>query len=144
MWTDRSRLGSDLIVCPFCSIDPAAVVGSTEHVFAIRDANPVTPLHSLVLPQRHVAEYFDLTVVEVIGVDALLRRLRSDIAARDPTVEGFNVGINIGTVAGQTINHCHVHLIPRRRGDVSDPWGGVRAVIPGKAHYPRSDLGSDK
>jgi ATP adenylyltransferase len=75
----------------------------------------------------------------MMGIDELLRRLRGDIVAKDPTVEGFNVGINVGAVAGQTIHHCHVHLIPRRRGDVADPWGGVRAIIPGKAHYPGSD-----
>jgi ATP adenylyltransferase len=74
----------------------------------------------------------------MMGIDELLRQLRNDIVKADDTVQGFNVGINIGTVAGQTIHHCHVHLIPRRSGDVPDPWGGVRAIIPGKAHYPGS------
>jgi putative (di)nucleoside polyphosphate hydrolase len=125
--------------CSFCTVDPSVVIAATELVFAIRDANPVTPLHTLVLPRRHVATYFDLSHLEAIAVDVLLRRIRDDIVAEDETVEGFNVGINIGTVAGQTILHCHVHLIPRRRGDVSDPWGGVRAIIPGKARYPDSN-----
>jgi ATP adenylyltransferase len=94
-------------------------------VFAIRDAYPVTHLHTLVLPGRHVSGYFDLYLPEMMGIDELLRQLRNDIAKADHTVQGFNVGINIGTVAGQTIHHCHVHLIPRRSGDVPDPWGGV-------------------
>lgn len=122
--------------CPFCSIDPSAIVAGNELVFAIRDAYPVTPLHTLVLPRRHVSAYFDLYLPEMMGVDELLRQIRSDIVKTDRAVERFNVGINVGTVAGQTIYHCHVHLIPRRRGDVADPWGGVRPIIPGKAHYP--------
>jgi ATP adenylyltransferase len=81
--------------------------------------------------------YFDLPLPEVAAIDELLRELRIEIASRDSAVKGFNIGINIGTVAGQTIPHCHVHLIPRRCGDVSDPWGGVRAIIPGKARYPK-------
>jgi ATP adenylyltransferase len=113
--------------CPFCSIDQSAVVAGNKLVFAIRDANPVTPFHTLVLPRRHVSAYFDLYLPEMMGVDELLRQLRNDIIETDRTVEGFNVGINIGTVAGQTIHHCHVDLIPRRRGDVADhPRGGAR------------------
>lgn len=108
-------------------------------MFAIPDANPVTPLHTLVLPRRHVATYFDLSHQETIAVNVVLRRIRDGIVTADKTVEGFNIGINVGAVAGQTIPHCHVHLIPRRRGDVRDPWGGVRAIIPGKAHYPDSN-----
>lgn len=71
-----------------------------------------------------------------MAINELSGRLRDDILASDGGVEGFNIGVNIGAVAGQTIFHCHLHLIPRRRGDVADPWGGVRAVIPGKARYP--------
>ena len=126
-------------LCPFCSIDPTVVIAGTELIFAIRDANPVTHLHTLILPRRHVEAYFDLSHQEAIAIDFLLRRIRNDIVAEDKTVEGFNVGINVGTAAGQTILHCHVHLIPRRCGDVRDPWGGIRAIVPGKAHYPDSN-----
>jgi ATP adenylyltransferase len=125
-------------ICPFCSIEPSSVVAGDKLVFAIRQTYPVTPLHTLVLPRRHVSGYFDLYLPEMMGIDELLRQLRNDIVKADNTVEGFNVGINVGTVAGQTIHHCHVHLIPRRPSDVSDPWGGVSAIIPGKAHYPGS------
>lgn len=96
----------------------------------------MTQLHTLVLPRRHAATYFDLNYQEVVAIDELLRRLRDDIRAEDGSVDGFNIGVNVGTTAGQTIPHCHIHLIPRRRGDVPDPWDGVRAIIPGKAHYP--------
>jgi diadenosine tetraphosphate (Ap4A) HIT family hydrolase len=103
--------------------------------YVVHDTSPATPLHCLVLPRRHVASYFDLTDAEMAALHRLLAAARSDILRRDPAVEGFNVGINVGEVAGQTIFHCHVHLIPRRLGDVPNPRGGVRAVIPGKAHY---------
>jgi ATP adenylyltransferase len=126
--------------CPFCAFDPSMEIAGSELVFAIRDAQPVTPLHTLVLPRRHVATYFDLNHLEAIAVDMLLRQLRDQIVAQDDTVEGFNIGINVGPVAGQTILHCHVHLMPRRPGDVPDPWGGVRAIIPGKARYPTLDV----
>ena len=92
--------------CPFCSIDQSAVVAGNELVFAIRAAYPVTSLHTLVLPRRHVSAYFDLYLPEMMGVDELLRQLRNDIVKADRTVEGFNVGVNVGTVAGQTIYHC--------------------------------------
>jgi diadenosine tetraphosphate (Ap4A) HIT family hydrolase len=89
----------------------------------------------LILPRRHVAGYFDLDATEDAAIRGLLTKVRSDILGLDPGIEGFNIGINVGEVAGQTIFHCHVHLIPRRRGDVASPRGGVRAVIPGKANF---------
>lgn len=125
--------------CPFCELSSSNEIAGSNIVFAVRDSYPVTPLHTLVLPRRHVPTYFDLNRDEVLAVDELLRKLRADIAAADASVKGFNIGVNSGAVAGQTIFHCHIHLIPRRRGDVPDPWGGVRAIIPGKAHYPVSN-----
>jgi ATP adenylyltransferase len=121
--------------CVFCSIDPAAIVAGNALAFAIRDRTPVTLLHTLILPKRHAATYFDLVADERRAIDELVVQMRSEILATDSTVEGFNIGINIGAVAGQTVFHCHYHLIPRRRGDVPNPRGGVRAVIPGKADY---------
>jgi diadenosine tetraphosphate (Ap4A) HIT family hydrolase len=130
-------LSPNQTACPFCAMAPSVTVISNYLAFAIRDLNPVTPLHSLILPYRHVPTYFDLSHEEAVAADELLRQLRDEIAAQDRSVEGFNIGVNVGTVAGQTIPHCHIHLIPRRRGDVPDPWGGVRAIFPGKARYPR-------
>lgn len=121
--------------CVFCASAPAHGIAANDLAYAVRDTTPVTPLHTLILPRRHVASYFDLTPDEDGAIRELLAAVRQDITAADPGVEGFNVGVNIGEVAGQTIFHCHVHLIPRRRGDVPNPRGGVRAVIPGKADY---------
>jgi diadenosine tetraphosphate (Ap4A) HIT family hydrolase len=95
----------------------------------------VTSGHTLVVPKRHVADYFGLTREELVACDDLLHVCRRETMATDRTVEGFNIGMNAGAVAGQTIFHCHIHLIPRRAGDVEKPRGGVRHVIPGKGDY---------
>ena len=121
--------------CVFCAAAIASAVGRNALAYAVRDTSPVTPLHTLILPTRHVPSYFDLDANEKCAIDELLEETRRDLLARDPTIAGFNIGINIGAVAGQTIFHCHVHLIPRRPRDVANPRGGVRSVIPGKADY---------
>jgi ATP adenylyltransferase len=118
--------------CLFCSLPPERVIAQNELAFAIRDGFPVTALHTLVIPKRHVEDYFGLTSEELLACDSLLRSLKSDIARTDPMVVAFNIGMNAGRAAGQTIFHCHIHLIPRREGDVENPRGGVRHVIPGK------------
>jgi diadenosine tetraphosphate (Ap4A) HIT family hydrolase len=92
-------------------------------------------MHTLVIPKRHVADYFDLYQPELNAIQALLKEQREKTLAADPAVTGFNVGINTGADAGQTIFHVHVHLIPRRKGDVANPRGGVRGVIPEKQKY---------
>jgi len=120
--------------CVFCELD-REVVGENELAYAIRDGFPVTPLHTLVIPKRHVADYFDLYQPELNAVNRLLQELRASIQAEDDSVTGFNVGVNAGEDAGQTIFHCHVHLIPRRKGDVEKPRGGVRGVVAGKQSY---------
>ena len=111
------------------------MVARNDLAYAVRDTSPVTPLHTLILCRRHIDSYFDLEADEKRAIDDLLEAIRHDVLTRDPAVAGFNIGINVGAVAGQTIFHCHVHLIPRRPGDVANPRGGVRAVIPGKADY---------
>ena len=111
------------------------MIAQNELAYAIRDGFPVTALHTLVIPKRHVEDYFGLTSGELLACDALLRSLKSDITRTDPMVVAFNIGMNAGRAAGQTIFHCHIHLIPRREGDVENPRGGVRHVIPGKGFY---------
>ena len=106
-----------------------------ELACATWDGFPVTPLHCLIIPHRHVADYFSLSRDEVLACDGLLRQTRERLLAEDPTIQGFNIGLNAGAVAGQTIFHCHFHLIPRRVGDVDEPRGGIRNVIPGKGSY---------
>ena len=121
--------------CIFCNIDSTRIIAENELCFAIRDAFPVTDRHTLVLPKRHVSDYFDLHQPERNANEAMLHDQREKILKEDPTVTGFNVGINAGASAGQTVFHVHVHLIPRRDGDVAEPRGGVRGVIPSKQGY---------
>lgn len=121
--------------CLFCTISVERVVAENELAFAIRDGFPVTPLHTLVIPKRHVLDFFGLTPAELQACSILLNDLKTAIDLEDPAVAGFNIGMNAGAAAGQTIFHCHVHLIPRRVGDVENPRGGVRHLIPGKGHY---------
>ena len=121
--------------CVFCSMSEEHIVARNGLAYTVRDTSPVTPLHTLILPSRHISSYFDLDSKEKTAIGELLEEARRDILTRDRTVAGFNIGINVGAAAGQTIFHCHMHLIPRRPGDVANPRGGVRAVIPEKADY---------
>ena len=121
--------------CLFCSIPPVRIVLENELAYAVRDGYPVTEMHSLIIPKRHIQDYFDLTTEELIACDQLIRSLKDEISNSDNSVNGFNIGMNSGETAGQTIFHCHIHLIPRRTGDVDNPRGGVRNVIPGMGNY---------
>jgi ATP adenylyltransferase len=121
--------------CLFCNISQDRVFAENEYAYAIRDGFPVTEKHSLIIPKRHVEGYFGLTTDELIGCNSLLTEIREAIVESDKSVMGFNVGANVGETAGQTIFHCHIHLIPRRSGDVENPRGGVRHVIPSKGNY---------
>jgi ATP adenylyltransferase len=121
--------------CPFCDPPSARVIADNELALALRDKFPVTDGHVLVIPRRHVASYFDLGRPEINACNFLLENLRRATLEEDETVTGFNIGINDGESAGRTIAHCHLHLIPRRKGDIEDPTGGVRGVIPNKRIY---------
>ena len=121
--------------CLFCNIPRERIISENNLSFAIRDNFPVTHLHSLIIPKRHVSEYFSLTEEEISSCNSLLNEIKDSITKEDDSVEGFNIGVNSGEVAGQTIFHCHIHLIPRREGDVENPTGGVRGVIPEKQQY---------
>lgn len=122
--------------CPFCAdVVETRIIAQEGEVIAIRDKYPVTEMHTLILPKRHITEYFDLTSKEKNDADKLILSLKREIKKEDPLVTGFNVGINCGESAGQTIMHAHIHLIPRRDGDTPNPRGGVRGVIPEKMDY---------
>ena len=123
--------------CLFCNMESQRIIRENRLGYAIRDGYPVTPLHTLVVPKRHVASYFDLGRPEVNACNQLLEEVKDEIARLDSEVQGFNIGVNDGEVAGQTVFHCHIHLIPRRRGDAANPRGGVRHIISGKGNYPR-------
>jgi len=125
----------DCLFCAFQSGKERELVSENELCYAIRDGMPVTALHTLIIPKRHIADYFELHQPEINAVHSLLDEMRKQIIGLDSTVTGFNVGINSGEDAGQTIFHCHIHLIPRRKGDMDNPRGGVRGVIPDKRIY---------
>jgi len=108
---------------------------SHELVFAIPDGYPVTPLHTLIIPKRHASTFFELGQAEINACTFLVKDQKNRIEDEDHSVDGFNIGMNNGVSAGQTINHWHMHLIPRRTGDVDDPRGGVRHTLPGKGYY---------
>jgi diadenosine tetraphosphate (Ap4A) HIT family hydrolase/5-methylcytosine-specific restriction endonuclease McrA len=131
----RKRMGDRVTDCFLCFTAQRPIIAQNELAFALYDAHPVTPLHAMIVPRRHATTYFDLYDPERRAINLLLDEMRLKVLAQDDDVEGFNVGMNCGTAAGQTIMHCHVQLIPRRPRDVDQPRGGVRAVIPGKAAY---------
>ncbi|WP_241667342.1 HIT domain-containing protein [Pseudodesulfovibrio senegalensis] len=123
--------------CKFCftEINPAIVVEEHNSVFAILDKYPVSEGHHLIIPKRHVADWFTMTTQERREGEELIRVLKKRIEIADKTITGFNVGMNTGESAGQTIFHAHIHLIPRRDGDTPHPRGGVRGAIPEKMDY---------
>lgn len=122
--------------CPFCSASiDSKTIERLGTVVAIKDKHPVTKGHILVLPIRHTPDFFSMTLEEKKDADNLIRILRDKIEKADSTVTGFNIGVNCGKSAGQTITHAHIHLIPRREGDIPNPKGGVRGVIPDKMGY---------
>lgn len=105
-------------------------MAENEFVFVVRDNYPATPGHTLLLPKRHVPDYFGLNAQELAAMHDMLCEQKRVLEGEDASIEGFNIGMNCGEVAGQSFFHCHVHLIPRRKGDVENPKGGVRHVIP--------------
>ena len=121
--------------CLFCNIKQTDIITENELAFAIYDGFPVTSKHCLVIPKRHIGDYFELYQPEINACNKLIFELKNKISKNDKSVKGFNIGINSGEEAGQTIMHCHIHLIPRRKGDIENPRGGVRGVIPSKQKY---------
>ena len=123
--------------CIFCKIIKEELQFENKLAYSSIDSYPVSEFHSLIVPKRHVETYFELTSEEIQACNELILKTKEKILKKDSNVKGFNIGTNAGKVAGQSIMHCHIHLIPRREGDVEDPQGGVRSVIPKKQHYKR-------
>ena len=123
--------------CIFCSIKKEKIIFNNELAVSSFDSYPVSKHHALIFPKRHMKDYFDLNDEEVFACNKLIKLLKNFILKLDPTVKGFNIGSNAGKISGQSVMHCHIHLIPRRQGDVKNPQGGVRGVIPSKQHYIR-------
>jgi diadenosine tetraphosphate (Ap4A) HIT family hydrolase len=120
--------------CIFCNLASERIIAENELCLAIRDGFPVSEGHTLIIPKRHAADYFDLTSDEIAAMQAMMKESKCQL---DNTLhpDGYNVGVNVNAAAGQTVFHVHMHLIPRYIGDVENPKGGVRGVIPGKQKY---------
>ena len=123
--------------CLFCKIKESSLAHENNLAYASYDSYPVSKYHCLIIPKRHTKDYFELTNEELIACNDLIKFVKDEITNKDQTVSGFNIGTNVGKVSGQSIFHCHFHLIPRRKDDVENPQGGVRSVIPNKQHYKR-------
>ena len=123
--------------CIFCVIRKEELQFENRLAYSSIDSYPVSEFHSLIVPKRHVETYFELSYEEIQACNELILKTKEKILKQDSTVKAFNIGTNAGKIAGQSIMHCHIHLIPRREGDVEDPQGGVRSVIPKKQHYKR-------
>ncbi len=123
--------------CPFCSIPAGEIVLSNEYCFAKWDLYPVNQGHLLIIPKRHFSSYFDARQDEINAFWQIINDAKTLIDDQF-SPDGYNVGINVGETAGQTVFHLHIHLIPRYKGDVADPTGGVRGIIPGKQKYYKS------
>lgn len=121
--------------CPFCLALSEEHLLQNDYVFAKPDEYPVTEGHTLLIPKRHFADYFDITKVENNALQDLMKICRKQLLENDSTIVGFNIGINVGKTAGQTIFHCHVHLIPRRKKDHGNSRGGVRGIIAHNMQY---------
>ena len=123
--------------CLFCNINESGCTHKNNLAYVSYDSYPVSKYHCLIIPKRHIKDYFDLSNEELIACNNLIKIIKKEIINKDKTVKGFNLGTNIGKISGQSIMHCHFHLIHRRKGDVENPQGGVRSVIPQKQHYKR-------
>jgi len=123
--------------CLFCNSKISGIVHENDLAYASYDTYPVSEFHCLIIPKRHVIDYFELTDEELVACNDLIKVIKEEVLIKDKNVKAFNIGTNAGKIAGQSIMHCHIHLIPRRDGDVENPQGGVRSVIPQKQHYKR-------
>ena len=125
--------------CLFCNAKESGIAAENEFAYASYDSYPVSDFHCLIIPKRHVKDYFEMSDEELLACNDLITKIKNEILAKDKTVKAFNIGTNAGKMSGQSIMHCHIHLIPRREGDVENPQGGVRSVIPKKQHYKREN-----
>ena len=123
--------------CLFCNKKKQKIIYSSKFIYVVRDSFPVTKFHSLIIPHRHISNFFDLNNDELKDLSETLKKERQSLLNLDSEITAFNVGVNAGKDSGQSIMHCHIHLIPRRKGDIENPRGGVRGVIPSKQKYKR-------
>ncbi len=125
--------------CIFCFIKGQEIIDQNDFAYSTYDSYPVSKYHCLIIPKRHFKDFFEMTDDEILSCNILIKKMKKNIEKKDDSIDGFNIGINSGKTAGQSIMHCHIHLIPRRKGDVKNPQGGVRGVIGSKQHYIRKN-----
>ena len=125
--------------CLFCNAKESGIAAENKFAYASYDSYPVSDFHCLIIPKRHVKDYFEMSDEELLACNDLIAKIKNEILTKDKSVKAFNIGTNAGKISGQSIMHCHIHLIPRREGDVDNPQGGVRSVIPKKQHYKREN-----
>ena len=123
--------------CLFCNSKVSGIAHENDLAYASYDTYPVSDQHCSIIPKRHVADYFELSNDELIACNDLIKIIKQEVQDKDKSIKAFNIGTNAGKISGQSIMHCHIHLIPRREGDVDNPQGGVRSVIPKTQHYKR-------
>ncbi len=121
-------------LCPFCTLPTERIIDSNKFAIVIRDGYPISEGHTLIIPKRHVGSFFETTQDEKLALLALLESAQKQLK-KEFNPPSFNIGINDGKEAGQTVPHLHIHLIPRYESDMADPRGGVRWIIPEKAKY---------
>jgi ATP adenylyltransferase len=126
---------TDCLFCDIQSLDQQRIIAENNLAYATRDAFPVTQGHTLFIPKRHTIDYFGLVPAEVSAINELMQVQKVFLQKSDSTIGGFNIGMNCGEISGQSVWHCHVHLIPRRKNDVEYPKCGVRHIIAGKGFY---------
>lgn len=121
--------------CIFCSKEKLNIIYEDDVFYVIKDAYPVTKDHTLIILNEHSKTYFDLRDKDYVQLNNIIKFQKDSLQEKDNSITGFNIGINQGEASGQTVMHLHIHLIPRRKGDIEDPRGGVRGVIPSKQKY---------
>lgn len=120
--------------CPFCAVPSDRIISESDYSITLRDSFPVSEGHTLIIPKRHVKSFFELHAIEKAAILQAMDEAKEALD-REFSPDGYNIGINDGEAAGQTVMHLHIHLIPRYKGDIPDPRGGVRWIFPDKAKY---------
>lgn len=131
----ESNRTANHLPCPFCDSNTLEVLLENEKALSFFDKYPVQKGHMLIIPKRHVRTYFDATDEEIMAIHELIKKGK-ELLDRQYSPDGYNIGVNVGEYGGQTVMHLHVHLIPRYRGDIDDPRGGIRKAIPNLVPYP--------
>lgn len=128
-----------LMSCPFCNHNDLVIQLENNLAIAFYDKYPVQKGHLLIVPKQHIKTYFDASTDQIMAIHDLLHKGKA-LLDEQYEPDGYNIGVNVGEYGGQTVNHLHFHLIPRYKGDIEDPRGGIRKAIPNLVQYPKDNL----